>query len=155
MTFGESIHTVVIRKYATFDGRAPRSEFWWFQLFSLGISIILAAIGTVIGSMNALDTLDSLISLALLIPTFAVTFRRLYDIDRSGWWQFLPVTSAVPAIVAFTASGAFDNAITLPFIAATAVLTILLIVWLIRPGDAHPNRFGDDPLHRSDAEVFR
>jgi uncharacterized membrane protein YhaH (DUF805 family) len=84
MTFGESISTC-FSKYATFDGRAKRSEFWWWALFTFLVS---AATGIVS------DMVSALFSLAVLLPSLAVGARRLHDIDRSGWFQllwFIPV----------------------------------------------------------------
>lgn len=79
MTFGESIRTC-FTKYATFDGRASRSEFWWFALFTFLAS---AAAGMVS------ETLAGLFSLAVLLPSLAVGARRLHDTDRSGWFLLL------------------------------------------------------------------
>jgi len=72
-----------LKQYATFSGRAARSEFWWFFLFQ-----VLVLIGTGVVS----DLLYALASLALLLPSLAVGARRLHDIGRSGWWQLLLLT---------------------------------------------------------------
>src|SRR4051812_46512456 len=85
MTFGESIGTC-FRKYAEFKGRASRSEFWWFMLFTF----LAQAAGSVIS-----DKLGALIGLALLLPILAVGWRRAHDIDKSGWWQLI---SLIPII---------------------------------------------------------
>lgn len=79
MTFGESIRTC-FSKYATFDGRASRPEFWWFFLFSW-----LGAVAT--GMVS--ETLSGLFSLAVLLPSLAVGARRLHDTNRSGWFLLL------------------------------------------------------------------
>jgi uncharacterized membrane protein YhaH (DUF805 family) len=79
MTFGESIK-VCFSKYADFDGRATRSEYWWWFLF-----VFLATLATGIVS----DMLSSLFSIAVLLPNLAVGTRRLHDIDKSGWFQLL------------------------------------------------------------------
>ena len=79
MTFGESIRTC-FSKYAAFDGRASRSEFWWFFLFTFLAS---AAAGVVS------ETLSGLFSLAVLLPSLAVGARRLHDVDKSGWFLLL------------------------------------------------------------------
>lgn len=79
MTFGESIK-VCFSKYADFDGRATRSEYWWWFLF-----VFLATLAT--GIVN--DMLSSLFSIAVLLPNLAVGTRRLHDIDKSGWFQLL------------------------------------------------------------------
>lgn len=79
MTFGESISTC-FSKYAAFDGRARRSEFWWFFLFTVLVS---AASGMVS------EILSGLFSLGVLLPSLAVGARRLHDIDKSGWFLLL------------------------------------------------------------------
>ena len=82
MNFGQAISTC-LSKYATFSGRASRSEFWWFSLFQI---LVLAAAATVS------DTLYGLAALGLLLPIIAVSTRRLHDIGRTGWWQLLAFT---------------------------------------------------------------
>jgi uncharacterized membrane protein YhaH (DUF805 family) len=84
MTFFEAIERCV-KKYAEFNGRARRAEFWWWVLFvfilSWGGQIISQSFGT-------------LVSLVTLLPSLAVGARRLHDTGRSGWWQligFIPV----------------------------------------------------------------
>jgi len=79
MTFTESIK-VCFSKYVDFNGRASRSEYWWFALF-----LVLASAATGIVS----DKLSALFSLATLLPSIAAATRRLHDTDRSGWWQLL------------------------------------------------------------------
>jgi uncharacterized membrane protein YhaH (DUF805 family) len=84
MTFGESINSC-FSKYAEFNGRASKSEFWWWVLFVLLITIGGHIIGEIPGA---------LISLGTFLPYLAVTSRRLHDINRSGWWQlvgFIPL----------------------------------------------------------------
>ena len=86
MTFGESISTC-FSKYAAFDGRASRSEYWWWFLFTF-----LASAATGIIS----ETLSALFSLAVLLPSLAVGARRLHDTNRSAWFLLLwmPASSA-------------------------------------------------------------
>lgn len=79
MTFTESIK-VCFSKYVDFNGRASRSEFWWFMLFLV--------LGTVAAGVVS-NKLSGLFSLATLLPSIAVGARRLHDTDRSGWWQLL------------------------------------------------------------------
>ena len=67
-----------LQRYATFTGRSPRSEYWFFFLFTW---VIQAVAGLVLS-----HTLVSIVSLALLLPSLAVAARRMHDIDRSGWW---------------------------------------------------------------------
>ena len=89
MTFGESIKTC-FSKYADFNGRADRTEYWWFELFCL-----LVIVGA--GVVN--ETLSNLASLALALPSLAVGARRLHDINKSGWWQLLYLIPVIGWIV--------------------------------------------------------
>ena len=84
-----------IRKYATFTGRARRSEYWWFFLLNILLAIVLGIVdGMLFGSMKAgmggFGPLGGLLALALLIPGIAVAFRRIHDRDKSAWWLLLP-----------------------------------------------------------------
>ncbi len=89
MTFQESIKTC-FTKYATFDGRASRSEYWWFFLFLMLGSLATAAIG---------DKLSLLFSLATIVPSLAAAARRLHDTNRSGWWQLIALIPLAGMIV--------------------------------------------------------
>ena len=82
MDFVQAIKSC-LGQYATFTGRASRSEFWWFFLFQL---LVMAATG-MLG-----DVINGIASLALLLPALAVGARRLHDIGRTGWWQLLLLT---------------------------------------------------------------
>jgi uncharacterized membrane protein YhaH (DUF805 family) len=69
--------------YAQFDGRASRSEYWWFYLFTLLAGLAAEIIG---------DTVGNLATLFFLLPSFALAARRLHDVGRSGWWFLLIFT---------------------------------------------------------------
>ena len=77
MTFFGSIH-VCFTKYADFNGRATRAEFWWFTLF-----VTLAA--AALAYLN--ESLTNVFLVATLLPFLAAGSRRLHDIGKSGWWQ--------------------------------------------------------------------
>lgn len=81
MNFQDAI-TSVFRNYANFKGRAARSEYWWFALFSLIVSAIMSVV-------DGSGTLSAVWSLLVLLPSLAVGARRLHDIDRSGWWLLI------------------------------------------------------------------
>jgi len=91
MNFGQSI-AVCFSKYVDFKGRASRSEYWWFALFYVIVTIVAGKI-----SVN----LDALVSLILLLPSIAVATRRLHDTNRSGWWQLIAITivGMIPLII--------------------------------------------------------
>ncbi|WP_198118128.1 DUF805 domain-containing protein [Massilia rhizosphaerae] len=89
MTASQSIQTC-FQKYATFNGTASRSEYWWFFLFTLVISSAIAVFS---------NKLSIVFSLATLVPSFAVAARRLHDTDRSGWWQLIILVPLIGFIV--------------------------------------------------------
>jgi uncharacterized membrane protein YhaH (DUF805 family) len=94
----------VLKKYAVFNGRARRKEYWMFTLFNVVISIVLTAIDYAAGTA---PLINGLYSLAILLPCLGVTIRRLHDTDRSGWWILISLVPFVGAIVllVFLASG--------------------------------------------------
>jgi uncharacterized membrane protein YhaH (DUF805 family) len=104
-------------KYADFNGRARRLEFWLWVLFRVGLGAILTS-GMMAMLANGLPQLEThpevflrnyfiaspivtLVNLGLLIPTLAVGVRRLHDINRSGWWIVLPYVVAFIGVIAF------------------------------------------------------
>lgn len=78
-----------LTNYANFSGRARRKEFWFFMLFCVILGIVAEVIDTVLGTK---PLVNSLLNLALLVPSLAVGARRLHDVGRSGWWQLLTLT---------------------------------------------------------------
>lgn len=84
------------KKYVEFSGRARRQEYWMFVLFNILASVALAVVDGILGTSGALG---GLYSLAVLLPSLAVTFRRLHDTDRSGWWLLICLIPLVGAIV--------------------------------------------------------
>ena len=109
-------------KYLTFNGRATRSEFWWFYLFSTLMSWTASIVGQVtlgmgleLGSIIA----SKILQIGFLLPWLAVASRRMHDIDRSGWWILLM----------FTGIG-----------------TIFLIYWWAKKGNFGENTFGSPVL---------
>ena len=125
MNMTESVKTV-FSKYATFSGRAQRSEYWWFVLFNIIVSLLLALLfgnGHGMGGgmgMGGGNLANSLWSLATLLPSLAVGARRLHDIDRAGWWLLL---AFIPLLG-----------------------LIILLYFFATKGTLGPNRFGPDPL---------
>lgn len=101
MSFQEAISSV-FSNYANFSGRARRSEYWYFCLFNIIVSMILSLLmkltaGSVM--FNLFRIADVVYSLAVLIPGLAVAWRRLHDIGRSGAWYLLLLVPIVGVIV--------------------------------------------------------
>ena len=91
-----------LQHYADFTGRARRSEYRYFVLFNFIVSILIGlSLGVIAGLLNvpALVYLAYLWSLAVFIPSLAVSVRRLHDIGRSGWWLLLSLIPLVGAII--------------------------------------------------------
>ena len=107
MTFQQSIQTC-LNKYADFKGKASRSEYWWFSLFTVIVGIITGILDVVIfqGFTETLGTgpLRLLFNVAVITPSIAVGARRLHDTSRSGWWQLLYFTViGIPVVFIFMA----------------------------------------------------
>jgi len=115
MSFQDAIKSV-FSKYATFTGRARRSEFWYFYLFVVLINIITNSLDRMLFE-NAI--LNSLAALALVLPQLAVGARRLHDTGKSGFRQFW---------------------LLLPIIG-----WIMLIVWWAQDGTPGANEHGENP----------
>ena len=82
----------VLKKYATFEGRARRREYWFFVLFYVLVLLLLSAVDGLTGTYNVdagIGLLGGLYILATIIPSLAVMVRRLHDTDRSGWWVLI------------------------------------------------------------------
>ncbi len=94
----------VFKKYAVFDGRASRSEYWYFTLFNLLVSILVMIAFSVVrlsGSMIGgfiVGVISFLYSVGSLIPSLAVGIRRLHDTNRSGWWVLISLVPLVGTI---------------------------------------------------------
>ncbi|MDP3126349.1 MAG: DUF805 domain-containing protein, partial [Thiobacillus sp.] len=92
----------VLKQYAVFKGRARRKEYWFFILFNLIASLLLTLVDFMTGSLDAelgMGLLSGLYSLAILIPSLAVTVRRLHDTGRTGWWLLIGLIPLIGAIV--------------------------------------------------------
>jgi uncharacterized membrane protein YhaH (DUF805 family) len=94
MTFGAAISSV-LTQYTGFSGRARRSEYWYFFLFNVLVSIVAGVIDTALNS----PVLGIIVTLGLLLPSIAVSVRRLHDTGRSGWWLLISLVPLVGAIV--------------------------------------------------------
>jgi uncharacterized membrane protein YhaH (DUF805 family) len=102
MTFGEAIRAC-FSQYAEFHGRASRSEYWWWVLFTILAGIAAGIIG---------ETASALFSLGTLLPSLAVGARRLHDTDRSGWLQLfwiVPIIGWILLIVWLAQQGREPN----------------------------------------------
>ena len=114
--FGDSI-SLGFKNYFQFEGRSSRGAYWYFSLFLAVVSIATSIFDVIFIPGNELSPLNTIFALATLVPSVAVSVRRLHDIGRSGWWNLL----------VFTIIG-----------------IIPLIYWAVQPGNRAENRFGPD-----------
>jgi uncharacterized membrane protein YhaH (DUF805 family) len=107
MDFMTAVRTT-LSKYVDFSGRARRSEYWYFVLFNVLVSIVALVIDMAIGQ----QIVGFIASLALFLPGLAVSIRRLHDIDRSGWWiliSLVPIIGFILLIVWYCSDSKPDN----------------------------------------------
>ena len=116
MTFVEAVGSV-FRNYVNLAGRARRSEYWWFALFNVIVSVAAAVLDAVLRE----QAIQIVVGLLLILPGLAVTVRRLHDIDKSGWWVLIGL---IP-VVGF----------------------IWLLVLTCRDSQQGPNHYGDSPKY--------
>ena len=80
---------MVLKKYAEFNGRSRRKEYWMFYLFSIIISGVLSVVDTSILGLEGYG-INTIYSLGVLVPTIAVGVRRMHDVGKSGWFLLIP-----------------------------------------------------------------
>ena len=117
MDIQQSIKTC-FKKFATFDGRASRSEYWWFQFFYMLVVLVAVILDSILvgGNLESAGALEIVSQLVLLLPALAVTARRLHDVNRSGWWMLVGIT---------------------------IVGLIPLFIWWLAPGTNKKNKYGN------------
>lgn len=141
LTFGQAIQSV-FSKYATFTGRASRSEYWWWALFTFIVGFVFNLIG--------IKILSGIVNLALFLPGLAVLVRRLHDINKSGWWAVLPclisgVCGGLAACFALNTENSTLGIFTGIAGIVCLVICIVFIVWLCKPSQMEDNQYGPVP----------
>ena len=140
MNFQNAIKTCIKKKYANFSGRASRSEFWYFWLLNFSVYAILLILSNKVPALGFLFIALGIFFLATLIPFIAVTARRLHDVNKSGWFQILPLPFLLFTDLLILLAGVVFPKI--PPILIGVGLYIYLIVLYCSEGDKKNNRFG-------------
>ena len=123
---------VVFQNYANFNGRARRSEYWYFYLTNMIVYILLVVLMGIFANISStLSGLFMLVyvvyALAMIIPGLAVAVRRLHDVDKSGWFLLLSIIPVVGPI--------------------------LLLIWFCTEGTRGTNIYGSDPKGNTIHEI--
>jgi len=138
---------VVFENYANFNGRARRSEYWYFTLFNIIFTSILKILDGLL--FNDIEIIGSIYGLAVFIPGLAVSVRRFHDIGKSGWQLLiayaLVILFAVIAVLGKLLFHFDSSTILLPLILLILVIAIWLLVMFCTEGDSFTNKYGPDP----------
>ena len=127
MSFTDAVQNVVMNNYANWDGRASRSEYWWFNLFNLIINIVTDVIDSSLGMgmiAYGVGYAGFIALLALLLPSIGVSVRRLHDLGKSGWWLLIAIIPIVNFIGIF-----------------------VILVFTLMEGEKQPNQYGEVPTN--------
>lgn len=116
-TFEGAVRSAIQEHYCDFNGRASRSDYWWFALFAFILGAVFKILGIFIGDVAQIISL--IVSLALLLPSLGLGVRRLHDINRSGWMLLIGL---------------------IPLIG-----TIILIIWFCKESQMTENEYGPVP----------
>lgn len=111
MGFSDAIRVCMKEKYASFEGRATRSEYWYFYLFFILVSMVGAFAGAILGAILSGGDgdiavglgvfVDAIIALGVMCPGISVLVRRLHDTGRSGWWFWISLIPYIGGFVIF------------------------------------------------------
>jgi uncharacterized membrane protein YhaH (DUF805 family) len=110
---------VAFRKYAVFNGRATRSEYWYFTLLNIVFTLVFGLIDHLMGNFvveAGYGPLSAIYTLAAITPGVAVSVRRLHDTERSGWWFMITIIPVIGMLV--------------------------FLYWAIQESDPDPNQYG-------------
>lgn len=150
-----------LQRYFKFSGRAQRAEYWWFVLFTVLGQFVLSIADLILFSVSLgsddFSPLADIFSLLVLIPTLALGWRRMHDINRSGLWYLMPYAVIVFVVIAAITLGITETigAVTVGGLALLAVGSfIYLLVLLCSDSDQGTNRFGPSPKYGHDIDVF-
>lgn len=167
MEFIPAIKTC-FQKFFVWKGRARRSEFWWFVLFTIIAGILLGIVDLLIFGLDSeLTPLSDVASLIFFFPGLSVGIRRMHDIGRSGWWQggyYLFILAWVVLIIAMAIGGngidtfdELDGSFLVVFALGLLVVAawgITLLVFFCLDSDRGTNKYGPSPKYGGQENVF-
>lgn len=169
-----------LRRYAEFSGRSRRMEYWMFQLFLFLVYIALMVLMMVVGggalmmggatdpnaamaaggAVMIIMAIYGLFALVMIIPSLAVSVRRLHDTNRSGWWILAPILGyVIMAVGGLMAAASPDNpglggVLAMIGLVAVIGLGLTVLVFMFLEGTRGPNNYGPDPKGEALDKVF-
>ena len=90
-------YIAVLKKFADFNGRSRRSEYWYFFLVNALVSMTFNFIGIALNGSSFVGLLSMVFTLAVLVPSIAVAVRRMHDVGKSGWYALIPIYNLILA----------------------------------------------------------
>lgn len=146
VSFGEAVSTG-FKKYATFSGRARRSEYWWWFLFQC-----------LMGLLSLIPILGWIIAVALILPNLAINVRRLHDVGRTGWWLLAPYgfsllggillgAGALVGLGGHGSSGGITAVIGAIALLGGIITGIMLFIWDLSDSKPETNQYGPSPKY--------
>lgn len=155
MNFIESIKTC-FHKFFDFKGRARRSEYWWLVLFTTIGSLVMTTVDGLVlgyGLESTITPLATAFTLLIVIPSAAVTARRLHDVGMSGWWQ-LPQFSFYVVYLDALIPGFSENTFSLVMMIVGGIYSLWLLFMMIKDSQPETNKYGPNPKSPDMGEVF-
>jgi len=137
--FQSAIQT--LKKYADFNGRASREEFWCFFAFVIIANAVASFVGLLLGALM----LSGIFGLLLVIPQVAVAVRRLHDLGKSGHELVVPCVMLLAVPLAFAFRGILPKIVALGFLGLTLLVFANLLTLFLKKGTTVPNRYGAAP----------
>ena len=131
-----------LKKYADFNGRASRQEFWCFFAFVIIANAVAGIAGMLFGVGRALP---SLFGLLLVIPQISVAVRRLHDLGKTGRELIVPCVMLAALPLAFAFRGILPKIVALGLLGVTLLVFANLLILFLKKGTTVPNRYGAAP----------
>jgi len=136
ITFIDAIK-IGFKKYFDFNGRASRSEYWYFWLFGWAINIILLTLAFKVSKV--FFWIEVIVFLAMIIPWISLTARRLHDANKTGWYQLAPAVAGALTRIPIPSIGIIFSVLNI-------ILAIYLFVLYASRGTEGSNKYGNYPL---------
>ena len=157
------------KQYADFSGRARRKEYWWFAVINFIISMVLLigwliplfklGYNYAISGVEDIDEMEIMLTamkspflyiyliyyLAIIIPSIAVTVRRLHDIGKSGYWAFLIIGGSFLGSISQYSLQATNTIAYIIFALICFAIIIISLGWLFTNSEYGPNKYGPNP----------